>query len=238
MRFLAMACTALCFATAASAEDWSGIYIGGHIGGAATSVDYNHVETNGIGGDEETREFFSTTSRDVTGGLQLGVQQQFGNVVAGVEVGYSFLDSEDAAVTDLDGFPRKRVTNIGGIWTVAGRLGYATGAWLGYAKAGYARASLGFDNILIADGEVLGASSKKVGGWLIGGGFEYALSPAFSIGTDYTYINLNAGNQQQFDGDGAVAAFNDKIDASVHQVTVRGNYRFNWGNEREHQSWK
>lgn len=66
------------------------------------SSSYDHVETLGVGGSEDNREFFSTDGSSVAGGFQAGVQQQFDQFVLGVEGFYTFLDAKDSSQTDLN----------------------------------------------------------------------------------------------------------------------------------------
>ena len=65
-----LATAALLSITPAAAEDWSGFYLGVHGGGAWSPSSYDHVETLGVGGSEDNREFFSTDGSSVAGGFQ------------------------------------------------------------------------------------------------------------------------------------------------------------------------
>jgi len=105
---------------AAPIYNWTGFYIGGHVGGA-----FRGNDNNLLGG-----------SNDGTfmGGAQGGYDVQFSqNWVAGLEANYSFLDTGS-------NFANR------GLGSVTGRLGYTWGPSLLYVKGGYAWADSRFTN--------------------------------------------------------------------------------------------
>ncbi|WP_398467001.1 outer membrane protein [Tardiphaga sp.] len=123
-------------APAAPIYNWTGFYIGGHIGGGFPGED-NVVLGN----------------RDGTflGGVQGGWDTQFApNWVFGLEANYSFKDTSSS-------FDNR------GLGSVTGRLGYTWGPTLLYAKGGYAWADSRFTNGFGGDG---GRDGYTVGGGL------------------------------------------------------------------------
>jgi outer membrane immunogenic protein len=105
--------------------NWTGFYLGGHIGGAFRGND---------------TVFGTSNDGRFIGGVQVGYDQQFApNWVLGLEANYSFMDSGNGA-----GFANR---NLG---SVTGRLGYTWGPAMLYAKGGYAwadtRRTFGFAN--------------------------------------------------------------------------------------------
>jgi outer membrane immunogenic protein len=117
--------------------NWTGFYLGGHIGGA-----FRGDENNIFAG-----------SRDGTflGGVQAGYDTQFApNWVFGLEANYSFKD------TNSDFANR-------GLGSVTGRLGYTWGPALLYVKGGYGWADTRFSNGFAGDG---GRDGYTVGGGL------------------------------------------------------------------------
>src|SRR6476620_7873190 len=100
--------------------NWTGFYIGGHVGGA-------------FAGDNS----LSGSDGRFLGGIQGGADYQFGNnVVIGIEAEYSWLANGSSGVV----FPAGTVvsTNSDQLGSVTGRLGYSFGPTLLYAKGGYA----------------------------------------------------------------------------------------------------
>jgi outer membrane immunogenic protein len=105
---------------AAPIYNWTGFYIGGHVGGAFRGNDNNLLGGNNDG--------------TFMGGAQGGYDMQFAsNWVFGVEANYSFLDTGS-------NFANR------GLGSVTGRLGYTWGPSLLYVKGGYAWADSRFTN--------------------------------------------------------------------------------------------
>ncbi|MDB5653307.1 MAG: hypothetical protein JWQ94_920 [Tardiphaga sp.] len=105
---------------AAPIYNWTGFYIGGHVGGA-----FRGNDNNLLGG-----------SNDGTfmGGVQGGYDYQFAqNWVFGLEANYSWLNTSS-------NFANR------GLGSVTGRLGYTWGPAMLYAKGGYAWADSRFTN--------------------------------------------------------------------------------------------
>ena len=203
--------------------NWTGFYVGGHAGYAWSPVSYNHVETFGLG----SREAFSTEASGFSGGAQIGYQHQFLNSwVLGVEASYSWQDQAESARTNLDNIPRLREAKLGDTWAIAGRLGYAWGATLLYVKGGYANTELSFKNTRISTGAILGESSTRTDGYVVGAGVAYGITPNWSVGGEYNYYDFRPGAQQQTLAGQPVAAYNDNIKLDIHQVLFKLNYRF------------
>ncbi len=100
--------------------DWTGFYIGGHIGGAFAG-------DNSLAGNDGR----------FMGGVQGGFDYQFAtNWVIGVEAQYSWMTSNSNGAV----FPGGTLvtTNNDQLGSVTGRLGYTWGPALLYAKGGYA----------------------------------------------------------------------------------------------------
>lgn len=207
---------------AAPVYNWTGFYVGGHAGYAWSPVSYNHNETAPV-----TQEAFSTKSSGFSGGAQLGYQHQFLNSwVLGIEGSYSWQDQADSAQTNLAGNPRTRESKLGDTWSVAGRLGYAWGPTLLYAKGGYANSELSFKNTRIATGIVGGVSETRTDGYVVGAGLAYGFAQNWSVAGEYNFYDFRPGAQQQTLNGAPVAAFNDNIKFEIHQILVKLNYRF------------
>jgi outer membrane immunogenic protein len=155
--------------------NWTGFYIGGHVGGA-------------FGGDNNILApgFGSGNNGKFMGGVQAGYDTQFApNWVAGLEANYSFLDTGSS-------FANR------GLGSVTGRLGYTWGPAMLYAKGGYAWADSRFSNGFAGDG---GRDGYTVGGGLEymftqnwSGKIEYQYY-------DFGNVNLIAGGVGSFRND-------------------------------------
>lgn len=118
--------------------NWTGFYIGGHVGGAFRGNSDNILSAGGSDGR-------------FMGGGQIGYDTQFApNWVFGIEANYSFLDTNSAIANR-------------GLGSVTGRLGYTWGPSLLYVKGGYAWADSRFTNGFAGDG---GRDGYTVGGGL------------------------------------------------------------------------
>ncbi|MEZ0218996.1 MAG: outer membrane protein, partial [Tardiphaga sp.] len=110
---------------AAPIYNWTGFYIGGHVGGAFNG-------SNGFGGTSDNSD------GRFLGGLQIGADYQFApNWVVGIEGQYSWVGSNNTNVA----FVPAGVTynlNQKGLASVTGRIGYTWGPALLYVKGGYA----------------------------------------------------------------------------------------------------
>ena len=209
-----------------SIYNWTGFYVGGHVGYAWSPVSYTHNETAGVGGAILNSVGYNPEPAGFTGGGQIGYNYQFANrFVLGIEASYSYFD-ESASASVVAAPPRTRTTSVSDIWSVSGRLGYAFSNALVYVKGGYANAELSFSNTLNATGAVLGQSSTRADGYVLGAGLEYAITPNWSVAGEYNFYDFNPGNQQQTLNGAPVAAFNSGIDFNIHQVLVKLNYRF------------
>jgi outer membrane immunogenic protein len=188
--------------------NWTGFYIGGHIGGAFA------------GGDSLTGD-----NGRFLGGVQGGADYQFApSWVIGVEAQYSWLGSNDTGVL----FPGGTLvtSNSDQLGSVTGRLGYTWGPALLYAKGGYAW----------KDGNSLSASRAGVpvafttdgnnrDGYTVGAGLEYLFAPNWSAKVEYQYYNFGSTTFTSGQPDIVGTRFHD----DEHSVKAGVNYRFNWG---------
>jgi outer membrane immunogenic protein len=197
---------------AAPIYNWTGFYIGGHVGGAFTS-------------DNNFNGLVSNNNNDgrFLGGVQAGADYQFApNLVAGVEGQYSWLASNNNGAVFPGGFAFNSNQRALGSATV--RAGYTWGPGLLYVKGGYAFSdnndSLTFAGVPFP----FTLNSGHRDGYTVGAGLEYMFAPNWSAKVEYQYYNF--GNTQ-FTTPFALAAFGSIRDDD-HTVKVGVNYRFNW----------
>ena len=186
--------------------NWTGFYIGGHLGGA-------------FAGNNSLR----STDGQFLGGVQGGYDYQFApNWVLGVEAQYSWLGSNNNGVTLPGGTLVTSSTEQLG--SVTGRLGYTWGApVLLYAKGGYAWRDGGNLAASVAGTPAaFTTSGNSRDGYTVGAGLEYLFAPSWSAKVEYQYYNF--GNTT-FTGALDSGRFRD----DEHTVKAGVNYRFNWG---------
>src|SRR6478672_4851792 len=114
---------------AAPIYNWTGFYIGGHVGGAfGNDSTFNGLVVN------------SNNDARFLGGIQGGADYQFApNWVLGVEGQYSWLgDSNNSVAFTGTGLGYVYTNNQRALGSVTGRIGYTWGPAMLYAKGGYA----------------------------------------------------------------------------------------------------
>jgi outer membrane immunogenic protein len=186
--------------------NWTGFYIGGHIGGAFSG-------DNSLQGDSR-----------FLGGIQGGADYQFANNwVIGAEVQYSWMNNSNGGGVTLPGGALVS-SNSDQLGSVTGRLGYSFGPTLLYAKGGFAWKDN--DNLTATLAGVPVAfttTGNNEDGYTVGAGLEYMFAPNWSAKIEYQYYNFGS---MTFLGAGA---FGTRV--TDDEQTVKGgiNYRFNWG---------
>jgi outer membrane immunogenic protein len=223
--------------------DWTGFYVGGHVGGGWADQGSTIVDDgNGGFGLFGFGIFPSGTALNkshpsgVLGGVQGGFNWQFNNVVLGVEGEYSWAGLRGESRTADPVFPTVQIRStdrIDDIATVTGRVGYAFNNWLFYGKGGWAWARGGSDGVVT--GPAVGvpfaaiSSRSEKDGWVAGAGIEWGFAPNWSAKIEYEHIDLGS-RIVRVDTIGPVPG-TVFADSSTRIDTVKAgvNYRFNWG---------
>jgi opacity protein-like surface antigen len=179
-------------APVAPSWSWTGLYLGGHLGGGFGTSQFSDPAGPSIYGDQ-------VRSPAVIGGGQLGYNWQVPNWnwVLGIEADASLLRSDGTATClASSGFFISAnchvIQNSSG--SLTGRIGFATGAGghtLIYAKGGAAWLD---EQIGITTNALLPQTSTSFDGlrwgWTAGAGIEKALTPAWSIRFEYDYARF------------------------------------------------
>lgn len=146
-------------------SDWSGFYAGGSLG-------YGQIEGEGLGDEFE----------GATLGAHVGYNYDLGSIVLGAELEGNFANdfTDDASGLELDNVLRAKV-----------RAGYDAGAFLPYATAGYAQATVNTGGVEIDDD-----------GYFYGFGVDYAVSDAVTVGGEvlrHEFEDFNGGADLEVD---------------------------------------
>ncbi|TMJ62508.1 MAG: cell envelope biogenesis protein OmpA, partial [Alphaproteobacteria bacterium] len=192
--------------------DWTGFYLGGHVGygGGSFGPGTNPLPEQGV--------FFPHSITGVIGGYQAGYLRQLSShVVLGIEADASFTSHLDAPAL----IPAPFHTTIDYVGTVRGRAGYASGTLLAYVTGGFA---WGHSHININDaaGAVVSSPGQNQLGWTAGAGVEFAVSGNWSAKLEYDYTDL-ARRTYDLSGFGLPAV---NVDPNIHLVKLGLNYRF------------
>lgn len=191
---------------------WTGFYVGFNAGYGFSGS--NSVTTTGQGAAniaavaDGARPGSISLDRDgFIGGVQIGYNWQFGNIVAGLEADIQYTDMRDSvngittlAVAGPNGTPpgtRNNVFNqeLDYLGTVRGRLGYAWDRTLLYATGGLAYGgvnnSASFSGPLPAGvTQFTGSRRETEVGYTIGAGIEHAFGGNWSLKAEYLYYDL------------------------------------------------
>jgi outer membrane immunogenic protein len=195
--------------------NWTGFYIGGHLGGAF-SANNGFAGTTGTGNNDS-----------FLGGVQVGADYQFApSWVVGLEGQYSWLSNNNnsAAFTGA-GAGYVYNNNQRGLGSVTGRLGYTWGPGLLYVKGGYAYSDYNESLTLLGVPQAFALNSSDHDGYTVGAGLEYMFAPNWSAKVEYQYYDFGKTN---FVTPALLGAFGSTRN-DEHTVKAGVNYHFNWG---------
>jgi outer membrane immunogenic protein len=215
------------------APTWAGFYVGVNGGyGWANNNTGSQVDLFVSPADH----FFPAKSLDESGGFgggQVGYNFQRDRFVFGVEFDIQGSGISDKTATLTSGSAAvipvnyDQSINIDWFGTIRGRMGYSIGSTLLYATGGFAFGGVNYKTGILApsNGAFSNESRDSVEtGYVVGGGVEYAINPAWSVKAEYQYINLGSEHLsgQIFNANGtpAIGQFT-KTEADVNFSTVR-----------------
>jgi outer membrane immunogenic protein len=156
--------------------NWSGFYIGVVGGGGWANSDHSNGSGIASSGINQTGG---------TAGGTIGYNWQAGNIVFGFEGDGSWANingsTTSGCITDC-------FTNIRGIETARGRLGYAFENWMPYVTAGLAVAEVNAGQSGIASG-----NDTRLGP-AVGAGIEWMFVPNWSAKAEYLFSTFDSNN--------------------------------------------
>ncbi|MGI9373161.1 MAG: outer membrane protein, partial [Hyphomicrobiales bacterium] len=219
-------------------NDWSGAYVGvglGYYGGVdqVTAMPYSLFTGRPR---PVSNRVFTARARGFVGGGFIGYNFHVPDspFVLGVEGDISGIAAKDSVRSTVR---LGRVTSMQAkgknnfAWTLRGRLGYATGAFMPYITGGYAGLSAKTSLTLTqATGSSTQSKTNTYSGWTFGGGLDFMMSPSMILGAEFRHANYGAKtNNFTYPGTGLLptgtgASVRTKI--FDNQILVRGAYRF------------
>jgi len=205
--------------------NWTGCYIGAHLGGAAS----DDRTINNAGG---THDF---GAGGFIGGGQAGCDHQFAsNLVVGAEgrAAWSSLSSHHAGNVVFPGglvAPSQFDLKNDFLASITGRFGYAYGAgWLFYARGGVAWTHEKIDDAYVSPASGLAvdpSASVMRTGWTLGTGVEWAFASSWSANVEYAYHDFGTKSPIQLISPLERVTVAHLRDA-IHAATIGVNYHY------------
>jgi outer membrane immunogenic protein len=217
--------------------NWTGCYIGGHVGWGWGRKDISEGEIAPASpGLNTVFRGFRDDIDGFLGGAQSGCNYQLNpNWVIGVEAQFSWSDIKGDFSTDpfLFGKSAGRGTfsaKTDWVTTVAGRVGYAWDRWMLYGTAGIAWVRDKYSLVRTEPPDPFFVSASETrSGWMLGAGLEYALSNNWSAKLEYNYLDFGS-KRIALAGTFRVDQVTSEvgIDQQLHVLRFGVNYRFDW----------
>lgn len=209
----------------AAVVDWTGFYVGGHLGAGKGRADWSDPFPAPVTGDR-------VALGGALGGAQIGFNKQFGRIVLGAEFSGSAARIEGSETCFGGIVPATNAglncdNRIGPLAAFTGRLGYAFDRSLVYARAGaaVARERYTLNSMAIAGGTISTVDATNWG-WTVGAGIEHALNARWSVVAEYKYVDFGSRDVGFVVPAAIAAAATTPVTSRVHLMTLGANYHF------------
>jgi len=164
---------------------WTGFYVGGHAGLASGDTEGGVQGFSGV-----------DTQLDLDGGIYggyVGYNYQSGAWVFGIEGTYSGsnIDANGQTPPLFGLFPFQVQQELDWLATIEGRVGYAFGRSMVYARGGWAWGKLETTADILPGPPTL-TGSETHNGWTAGFGFEHALGDWLIARVEYSHVDLDS----------------------------------------------
>ena len=203
------------------APSWSGFYAGVHGG---WGWDTTHISIPF--GSPPFGTIEATTSGPLAGG-QIGANWQYGNVVLGLELdgSWTFIRGNSGTNQGVITSTARDTIDFRALATATGRIGYAMGPWLAYAKGGGAWADVLIRSPNFAEPVTW---ERSVFGVAAGVGMEVAFLRNVSAKIEYNFLYFPPDHLVYFGNTDIPAS---SIDHFVQVVKAGINVRFGGGDQ-------
>jgi outer membrane immunogenic protein len=217
---------------AAPAYNWTGVYIGGHLG---WGWETNNTTAISGGVSFPPGYQFPTVHQDgFLGGGQIGFNYQVAQWVLGAESDISWTGIQGSTTFPSPVDARFSIAQSQILWTstLTGKLGYAWSNWLVYGKAGAAWAELQSSSMTFhSTTGILSSFDPAVNvsrfGWTAGAGIEYGLGNNWSVRAEYDYMDFGTARVTTTDNTNTVLVRDSAT--TLSEVKFGADYRLNVG---------
>ncbi|MGO8912347.1 MAG: carbohydrate porin [Bradyrhizobium sp.] len=202
--------------SAAVPFDWSGFYVGGHVGysrGYGTNTLFDPGPSA-----------VDSTFGSLFGGMQFGYNYRLpSRLLLGIEGDISFPNFLDNGIVASRTTPFSAVSEeLDFVSTVRGRVGYTLDHWLFYATGGFAWSQARF----LEDANSTGNEDKILRmqtGWALGAGAELAIAPGWTARLEYLYDRLGRAGSTFPSGTGY-----ESTTVDLNSVRIGLNRKLDW----------
>jgi outer membrane immunogenic protein len=181
-----------------AAYNWTGVYVGGLVGGGFANHDVSDPSLGPLLGAPYAQ---GISASGFIGGVDGGARYQLGRVVVGFEgdITWGNLNGTNTDAFGPDSFTITRAITADTKWTAttAGTIGITFDPTvLLYAKAGVAFANTGYTDSWSVPGLVPfgGTASDTRVGWMAGTAVEWAFANNWSLKVEYAYLDFGKRN--------------------------------------------
>lgn len=201
---------------------WTGSYIGGYLGGATSAQNASTVFP-------AAAQFPATykLGSSFIGGYTGGYNWQFApNWLIGYEgeTGYMKLKGSGLFPNSVAAFGQTEAGSLYSAWTA--RLGYVSDRSLLYVKGG--ATLVRFESGVFNPPMGFGIQDHKYQlGYAVGGGWEYAIDPKWSVKAEYLYLGFDKDYTFSGVSTGGPATGTTRL-PGIHTGKVGLNYKWDW----------
>jgi outer membrane immunogenic protein len=190
---------------------WTGLYIGGHVGGGVGRSSWSDPFTgaNNVFG----------SGAGFLGGGQAGANLQIKRLVLGIEGDFGYAGLKGSRT---DALGQSISTNTNWTSTATGRIGAAFDRLLLYGKGGvaFARDQNSFTDL--AGNSARNALTRT--GWTAGIGLEYGISANWSAKVEYDYLSF--GSQALNFTTPTMPSYSTNAGLNIQEIKAGLNFRF------------
>ncbi len=213
----------MALATSASAQNWTGFYVGLNVGGAWNSAEFTDLGDGNKGFSFPAGQtFWSPDAGGFIVGGQIGFNWQVANIVYGIEADFNWANARASA-----SFPAQFAvarTNLDRFATVRGRIGFtASPVFLVYVTGGLAVAHIRDAWGNTPDGNDFVSNGTRAG-WTLGGGIEYMFAPNWTVRLEGLFADF--GHRDVVGPAGCPGFYRSTFAHTM--ALVRGGFNFKW----------